>query len=133
LEVGIIPNHTITSTMPRRIWSRVICHVGPALDGGPAGTLHDLESACPDAALSSCVGKHRTGFFFPIVDVQSFNHDEKNVNVVRRGFRYSIIVICPAQVSMLRLDQAEYPDQDKGACGGITHGGACAGGLPRPG
>jgi hypothetical protein len=65
------------------------------------------------------------GFPFPVVDVQSFNHDAKNVNVVRRGFRCSIIVICHARVSMLALDQAEYPDQDKGAYDGIAHGGAC--------
>jgi hypothetical protein len=59
------------------------------------------------------------------------NHDEKNVNVVRRGFRCSMVAICHAGVSMLRLDRAEYPDQNKGAYDGIAQGGAYAGG-PRP-
>jgi hypothetical protein len=60
------------------------------------------------------VSKHRTGFLFPVVNGQSFNPDEKNVYVVRRGFSYSIIAICHARVSMLPFDQVEYPDQDKG-------------------
>jgi hypothetical protein len=73
------------------------------------------------------VSKHRTGFLFPVVDGQNFNHDEKNLYVFRRGFSYSIIVICHARVSMLPFDQAESADQDKGGYDGIAHGGACAG------
>ncbi|HEX9868128.1 MAG TPA: hypothetical protein VGC99_05950, partial [Candidatus Tectomicrobia bacterium] len=48
--------------------------------------------------------------------VQSFVHDEKNINVVERGFECSIMVICHARVSMLPLDQAECPDQATGMC-----------------
>jgi len=75
------------------------------------------------------VSKHRTGFLFPVVNGQSFNHDEKNVNIVRRRFSCSIIVICHARASMLPLDQAESADQDKGICDGIADGDAC-GGVP---
>jgi hypothetical protein len=50
------------------------------------------------------MNKHRTGCLFPVVDLQSFNHDEKNVNVVGGGFGCSICVICHTMVSMLRLD-----------------------------
>jgi hypothetical protein len=49
---------------------------------------------------------------------QSFNHDEKNVNVAGRGFRGSSIVICHARASMLPLDPTESADQDKGVCEG---------------
>jgi hypothetical protein len=73
------------------------------------------------------VSKRRLGFRFPVVDVQNFNHDAKNVNVVRRGLSHLMCVICHARVNMLPLDQAEHPDQDNGAYDGITHGGACAG------
>jgi hypothetical protein len=54
-----------------------------------------------------------------VVNGQSFNHGGKNVNVVRRGFSCSMAVICHARVSVLPLDQAEYADQDKGACKGV--------------
>ena len=64
------------------------------------------------------MNKHRTGCLFPVVDLQSFDHDEKNVNADRCGFSRSITVICHAKVRMLPLDQTEYPDQDKGVCDG---------------
>jgi hypothetical protein len=48
-----------------------------------------------------CVN-HHTGFLFPVVDVKSFCHDEKNVNVIRRELICSIVVIHQARVTMLR-------------------------------
>src|SRR6266511_1411869 len=46
----------------------------------------------------------------------------------------STVVICPARVSMLPLDQAEDSGKDKGVCDGIADCGTCAGGQrPRGG
>src|SRR5262245_55915616 len=69
---------------PRLVTCRLPCSE-QALDVGPAGTPLDPENTCPKAALSRCMSKHRTGLLVPIVDVKSFSHHEKNVNVVRRG------------------------------------------------
>jgi hypothetical protein len=50
---------------------------------------------------SGCIN-HHTGFLFPVVDVKSSCHDEKNVNVARRELICAIVVIYYARISMLR-------------------------------
>ena len=45
-----------------------------------------------------------------------------------RQYRYSAVVICPARVNLLPLDQAERSDTDEGVYDGVAEGGACAGG-----
>jgi hypothetical protein len=62
------------------------------------------------------MSKDRPGFLFPVDDVRSFSHDEKNVNVDRRGVSCSIGVNCHARISVLPLDQAEYADQYSEYC-----------------
>jgi hypothetical protein len=74
---------------PRLVTCRLPCSE-QALDVGHAGTPSDPENTCPKAVPSLCVSKHCTGFLSLVVDVKSFSHDEKNVNVVRREFTCNI-------------------------------------------
>jgi hypothetical protein len=101
------------STAPRLVMTCWTCSEH-ALDVRPAGTLSDPENASPKATPGLRVNKHPTGFLFPVIDVQRASHSKEHGNVVRRGFRCSILVICHVRVSMLPLDQAGYPNQDRG-------------------